>query len=463
MLKNKKIKHLVWFSLAFFSIFTLLFLFVMQILLLNNYFEIYKTNQINTVYEVLNKSDEIKVNNLENLSLKYDVCISVLKKNGEKIYSSSYNRGCLIFDNLNSSSFIRIINNETHNKPMILSNDKFRNKTIVRLLEFDKETYIFLNASIEPLDTSIQLLKSQFKYISVIILIVSLVLSYYISNLLSEPIIKMSSSAKELAKGNFKVSFGTNSKISEIIELSNILETAKDELSRTDELRRDLMANVGHDLKTPLTMIKAYSEMIRDFDNMSEEKKKENLEIIIDEADRLTLLVNDILDLSKLQSNMYELKYEEFDVTELINSIIKKFDILIENENYNIIFDVKDKMIVCADKKRIEQVIYNLLSNAVNYTGDDKKIYINLIKDKKKTRVEIKDTGKGIEKEKIKYIWDKYYHNHKKHKRNAIGTGLGLSIVKNILETHGYEYGVISEVNKGTTLFFEISSKKIKK
>lgn len=435
----------------------------MQILLLNNFFEIYKTNQINIVYNEISENSELKINNLENLSLKYDVCISVIKKDGEKLYSSSYNRGCLIVDNINNKNLIKIINNETENKPIILSNDKFRNKTIVRLLEFDSETYVFLNASIEPLDTSIQLLKSQFKYISIIIFVVSLILSYYISNVLSKPIIKMSDSAKEMAKGNFDVSFSTNSNILEIKELSDILETAKDELNRTDELRRDLMANVGHDLKTPLTMIKAYSEMIRDFDNMSDEKKKENLSIIIDETDRLTLLVNDILDLSKLQSNMYELKYEEFDIINLIENIIKKFHILIDSEGYEFVFENKEEIIVCADKKRIEQVIYNLLNNAVNYTGDDKKVYINVISDKKKVRVEIRDTGKGIEKEKIKYIWDKYYHNKKKHKRNTIGTGLGLSIVKNILESHGYEYGVISKENKGTTLFFEIGSKKNKK
>ncbi len=463
MLKNKKIKHIVWFSLAIFSTFILLFLFVVQILLLNTFYENYKTNQVEKFYNDIVSYKDITSLELENLSMKYDVCVSVFDLKGDKVFSSSYNRGCLIFDGNNNFYIRKIVDTDTNEDTVILSNEKFRNRTLVKTFKYNESVYIVLNASVEPFDSSIELLKTQYRYVALLIFCTSIIVSYYISNALSRPIIEISKSASELGKGNFDVSFSTNSNIAEIKELSDVLEVTKDELTRTDELRRDLMANVGHDLKTPLTMIKAYSEMIRDFENMSLDKKNENLNVIIDETDRLTVLVNDILDLSKLQSNIYELKYEEFNITEMINNLIKKFDILIYNEGYEFIFDVKEDIIVCADKKRIEQVIYNLLSNAVNYTGDDKKIYINVIQDRRKVRVEIKDTGKGIEKDKIKYIWDKYYHNHKKHKRNAIGTGLGLSIVKNILESHGYKYGVISKVNQGSTLFFEISRKNIKK
>ena len=275
--------------------------------------------------------------------------------------------------------------------------------------------------------------------------------------MISKPIEKISTSAKELAKGNFNVSFSSDSNLYEINELSETLEIAKNELSKTDELRRDLMANVGHDLKTPLTMIKAYAEMTRDFDNLKKEKKDENLNIIIEETDRLAVLVQDILDLSKMQSKTYELKIEEFDLDELIKSVIKRFYILIDNEGYEFVYNNKGSIIVKADKKRIEQVIYNLINNAVNYTGDDKKVFINLIKGKKKVTVEIIDTGKGIDSKDIKYIWNKYYHNEKKHKRNMYGTGLGLSIVKTILDSHNYKYGVKSEKGKGTKFYFEIN------
>ena len=221
------------------------------------------------------------------------------------------------------------------------------------------------------------------------------------------------------------------------------------------------MANVGHDLRTPLTMIKAYAEMTRDLESQTPEKRVENMNIIIEETDRLNVLVSDILDLSKLQSSTYELKIEEFDLNELIRNIIKRFYILIDSDGYEFIYNNDKKIMVKADKKRLEQVIYNLLNNAVNYTGEDKKIYINVTEDKKKVLVEIRDTGKGIDKDEIKYIWNKYYHNEKKHKRNAFGTGLGLSIVKTILESHNYKYGVKSVKNKGTTFYFEIDKKNM--
>ena len=217
----------------------------------------------------------------------------------------------------------------------------------------------------------------------------------------------------------------------------------------------DLMANVSHDLKTPLTMIKAYAEMTRDFSNQSKSKRDENLNVIISEADKLTLLVNDILELSKLQSNFNELNYEEFSLNKLINGIINRFDFLIKNEGYDISF-IEEDLIVKADPKKLEQAIYNLINNAINYTSN-KKIVINYTLKKQVARVNIIDFGKGIDKKEVPYIWDKYYHNEKKHKRNAYGTGLGLSIVKNIFESHGFKYGVNSKKGDGTTFYFEIA------
>ena len=163
------------------------------------------------------------------------------------------------------------------------------------------------------------------------------------------------------------------------------------------------------------------------------------------------------MDLSKLQSDTYELKIEEFDLDKLIRDVIKRYYILIDSEGYQFVYDNEDPIMVMGDKKRIEQVIYNLINNAINYTGDDKTVYINLVNEKKKVIVKIRDTGKGIKKEDIKYIWNKYYHNEKKHKRNAVGTGLGLSIVKTILDSHNFKYGVDSKINKGTTFYFEIN------
>ena len=434
----------------------------MQIVFLNKYYEFYKKNQLDDIVNSIKTNNSMDINTLEDIAYNYGVCVSIYSNGVIQTISNTYNKGCLFSDKDTSDNYITsFVSSGKTEDTKLLYNKRFGNKTIIKALKYNNEVYIFLNTSIQPLDSSIILLKSQYGYIALIIFGISLIISYVISSQISRPIVKISDSAKKLANGDFNVSFSTDSKVQEIKELSTTLDLAKNELSKTDELRRDLMANVGHDLRTPLTMIKAYAEMTRDLESQTPEKRVENMNIIIEETDRLNVLVSDILDLSKLQSSTYELKIEEFDLNELIRNIIKRFYILIDSDGYEFIYTNDKEIKVKADKKRIEQVIYNLLNNAVNYTGEDKKIYINVTDEKKKVLVEIRDTGKGIDKEEIKYIWNKYYHNEKKHKRNAFGTGLGLSIVKTILESHNYKYGVKSVKNKGTTFYFEIDKKNM--
>ena len=255
--------------------------------------------------------------------------------------------------------------------------------------------------------------------------------------------------------GNAEVVF-EESGIKEVDELSETLTQAQREMAKTDEFRRDLMANVSHDLKTPLTMIKAYAEMIRDISYKDQDKMNEHLGIIVDETDRLTVLVNDILDLSRMQSNKDTLCLEKFNLSSDIKTIVNRYQIIKETEQYNIILDMPDEIMVKADKKKLNQVIYNLINNAINYTGKDKTVTVRVTKHKKYYLVEIIDTGKGIKENEIPYIWNKYYKNEKNHQRNVVSTGLGLSIVKEILELHGYEYGVKSELKKGSTFYFKI-------
>lgn len=434
----------------------------MQIVFLNKYYEVYKKNQLNDIVNSIKSNDSMDVHTLEDIAYNYGICVSIYSNGIIQTISNTYNKGCLFSDKTSSDNYITsFVESGNTEDTRLLYNKRFGNKTIIKALKYNDEVYIFLNTSVQPLDSSIILLKSQYGYIALIIFGISLIISYVISSQISRPIVKISDSAKKLANGDFNVSFSTDSKVQEIKELSTTLDLAKNELSKTDELRRDLMANVGHDLRTPLTMIKAYAEMTRDLESQTPEKRAENMNIIIEETDRLNVLVSDILDLSKLQSSTYELKIEEFDLNELIRNIIKRFYILIDSDGYEFIYNNDKEIMVKADKKRIEQVIYNLLNNAVNYTGEDKKIYINVIDEKKKVLVEIRDTGKGIDKDEIKYIWNKYYHNERKHKRNAFGTGLGLSIVKTILESHNYKYGVKSVKNKGTTFYFEIDKKNM--
>lgn len=441
-----------------FTLIIILFLWLFQVIFINKYYELSKIDQIkNTTLKIIrNYSDDSEY--LDKISYEDNVCIEVVE-NRMTIYSSNEsNRGCLTSNYKYKNEFY---NSGESEQTIKLINPLFNTKTLIYAKKYNDDITIFVNASLEPLDTTISILSNQLIIVSLIVIVLALIIGYFISKRISKPIENMNEDALKLANGDYNFQFDNNSNISEIDTLASTLNYAKKELEHTDELRRDLMANVSHDLKTPLTMIKGYAEMIRDLNYDNEEKRNANLNVIIEESERLNVLVEDILTLSKIQANKDTINKEDFDLVELINNIIKRYSIYKETEGYNFEVNTPDKVIINADKKRIEQVIYNLINNAINYTGDDNKVIINVIQDKK-IRVEIKDTGNGIKEEDLPHIWEKYYHSKKKHKRNVIGTGIGLSIVKTILESHKFKYGVISEVGKGTTFYFEIRKMSIK-
>ena len=143
-----------------------------------------------------------------------------------------------------------------------------------------------------------------------------------------------------------------------------------------------------------------------------------------------------------------------------VKSILNRYQIIKETENYKLILNAPEIAVVHADKNKINQVLYNLINNAINYTGEDLTVKINITENRNNYLVEVIDSGKGIDKKDIKQIWTKYYKDEKNHKRNVVGTGLGLSIVQNILVKHNFKYGVESTKNKGTKFYFYISKSK---
>ncbi len=458
MRKNSLIS-VIWKYFLIFSVLILAFLWTFQVIFFDTYYEYNKIQDARSV--ALTIKNNKNSNNLKNIinekSLEKEVCVEISDDGGIPLFSSTYRgKGCLI-GNINSFLYKSdFINSNKQHKTYEVNNPNYNNDTLVYALKINNNAYAFVNTSIEPVDSTADILIQQLIVITIIVLLLSFVLSYYISKHISKPIIDINNQAKLLNKKS-NINFNTDTKIEELIELSNTLNYAEEELSKTDELRRDLMANVSHDLKTPLTMIKAYAEMSTDIHLNNHEKQKEDMNIIIEETERLTLLVNDILTLSKMQTNIEKLNIEEFNLIKTIEEILERYKYLQETENYKFIFNKnKEKVLIKADKKKLEQVVYNLINNAINYTGEDNKVTINVIDKKNIVSVEITDTGNGIKDEDLPYIWDKYYKNKKKHKRNRIGTGLGLSIVKQILEAHKYSYGVKTKLNNGTTFYFEI-------
>ena len=315
------------------------------------------------------------------------------------------------------------------------------------------ERILFVNAQLTPVDATVNTLRAELVWITVIMIVLSLGIALLISRKVSRSLIGLNASAKEMAGGNFDVHFdGTDYR--EVAELSDTLNMTARELGKSERLRRELIANVSHDLRTPLTMIIAYAEVMRDLPG---ENSPENVQVVIDEAERLTNLVNDMLDISKLQAGVLEKNATVYNLTESIQSVFARYNKLKEQDGYKIDFSYDQMVMVEADEYKIFQVIYNLVNNAINYTGDDKQIWVRqIVREDGYVRIEVTDSGEGIAPEALPYVWDRYYKVDKTHKRAVMGTGLGLSIVKNILELHDARYGVESEVGKGSTFWFEL-------
>lgn len=325
-------------------------------------------------------------------------------------------------------------------------------------LEDGSECFLVVESMITPVSTTIEIFRDQIFFISIVLFVLAIVISFYASGRIAKPISKTNTAAKQLAQKNYDIEFDAEGYL-EVCELNQTLNYAKKELAATERLQKELIANISHDLRTPLTMITGYAEVMRDLPG---ENTPENVQVIIDEATRLSSLVTDLLDLSKIQSGSVKMEKSVFCLSDSIENIFSRYSKLKEQDGYNITFKKPDcKVYVNADELKVSQVIYNLVNNAINYVGEDKTVIVSQEINEKIVRINVTDHGDGIEADKLENIWERYYKVDKEHKRSVIGTGLGLSIVKSILDAHNAHYGVRSVLGKGSTFWFELEIHKI--
>ena len=321
----------------------------------------------------------------------------------------------------------------------------------------NSDSILCIIAPLYPDQVTLRILRNLLIYISVIVLLVSFLLAIALSVRLASPIQALTHSATELSKGNYDVRFD-GAGFTETKELARALNKASYEMEKTDFYQREIIANVSHDLKTPLTMIRSYAEKIIDITGDNPEKRNSDLNVIISETERLNRLVTDMLSVSNLQSNNVEMHMETFDLVAAAESVYESFLVLASSEGFEINFHPCKPAYVVGDRSRIMQVMTNFVSNAVKYSGDNKFVDIRLSKSSKKVIFHCIDHGMGIPADEIGHVWDKYYRTSANHGRGIEGTGLGLAIVKGILNLHNAKYGVESEEGKGSDFWFEMET-----
>lgn len=480
------IKWKLFAYLTAFTVIILAVLWLLQVVFLGDIYRFVKTNEIRDAAKELSGSVDALITLegiAEEISQDNDVCILVFRMENShratRVVSCDTEQNCVIH-NITESAVFSLYDAAKRHDGEYLQHYRFDRDTgryvaisagesdgdlesmIYSRIVVNKsgETIFFLlNSVVSPVTATVKTLNSLLLIVSLLMIGLSLLLAFLLSRRITKPMTDISRQAHRLAEGNYDVTFPAGS-YREIRELSETLHYAADELSKVDRLRRELIANTSHDLRTPLTMITGYAEVMRDLPG---ENTAENAQIIIDESKRLTSLVNDMLDISKLENGTApKLSLECFDLTAAVEESLHRYDQFRRRDGYQIRFEAQEHLTVCSDRSKLLRAFCNLVNNAITYTGEDKLVtirqerYLDPATNLPWVRLSVIDTGDGIPEEQLSMIWDRYYKIPFSHKRSAEGSGLGLSIVNKLMTLLGGRCGVVSALRQGSMFWIEI-------
>lgn len=320
--------------------------------------------------------------------------------------------------------------------------------------------YLFIDQSTREFVTTIQGIIKLVAVMSIIIFFIALLLILYLSNVLARPLAQMGKVANEIARGNFNAVVLPTSD-DEVGALARDIEQMAFQLKRYQDTRKEFLSQISHDLRTPLTYVKGYASIMKDSGTQfNEEEWKKHAKIIHKQATRMELLVQDLFELAKLEEGSITLEYETIHIYPWLKEIEESYVYKLKEDEITLKVVCNDEQLTGTfDKKRMEQVIINLLENSIRYTERGGTIIVAAKQEKDRLYFEVTDSGKGIPKEDLPYVFERFYRVDKSRSSNGGGSGLGLSIVKQIVNLHHGQITVDSEEGKGTT--FQIYLPKV--
>lgn len=356
--------------------------------------------------------------------------------------------------------------------------ENLKNRIFVKpIIENGKITeYAFAIVSLQPVNEAMLVLKDYYVYALIIVFLVIILLSFYYSKIIVKPLIKINRVTKKMANFDFSEKLPVTAD-DEIGGLSGSINTLsvnlKDRIDRLnvantklqqdiererqlEKTRKEFISGVSHELKTPLSVIRSFAEGIQD--GVSKDTTYYT-DVILEETENMNRLIVEMLELAKLESGTYKLEMTTFSIGELIQQVHTKLLFSMEEKQLQVDVDADTSIFVKANRSRIEQVVVNLLSNAIRYTPDGERIKVSVIKTEDTVKVEIENTGNPIPEESLEKIWDRFYRLDASRSRHTGGTGLGLSIVKNILDLHHAKYGVYN-TNNSVVFYFNLPNVK---
>ena len=485
--KKKSLQSKLFWVLSL-SIVIIIFFFI----LVNNFiykpFYLYsKQVGLRNVFEEINRLDF--QNNVENSMLELE---KIAARNGiEIVLKDQFNK--LIYSS-NKDFLSNIEAYEDSQGIFIYFPSKEKNieiqevqdiKTSIRYLSLnttlDNGYELSLRLAISPIEESVRISNTFLSIIGVLIIIISGLIILIVSKKFMEPIEELETIARKMANLDFSAKYKVKDEDDEInnlgksmnlmsmqlektikkLQATNIeLEKDIEQKSKIDEMRKQFISDVSHELKTPIALIQGYAEGLQENINSDEESRRFYTEVILDEANKMDNLVKNLLELMKLEYCKREFHNAEFNIVELINEVIRKSKLLLDEANVKVEFDDSKKYIVNADAFYIEQVITNYLTNAIKNVEEvngEKYIKITLQENKEnnKTRISVFNTGKNIPLEDLNRIWNRFYKRDSSRNREQGGTGIGLAFVKAIMNNYDNRYGVENKEN-GVEFYIEL-------
>ncbi len=344
-----------------------------------------------------------------------------------------------------SGRMVQLLTTESGARQMVVGR-------LVQNGDFDSYTVIF-STDLARIDEAVAVIGRLMPVICAGLLLLSLLCAWLFSRWISKPISSLSQAARKMAEGDYTVRVNAEP-TDDIGVLAQDFNHMAGQVAASAQLQRELLANVSHDLRTPLTLIKGYAETVRDISGDDPGSRTEQLNVIVDETDRLSALVNSVMELSRVSSGTEAPQRMRFDLGQLCDEVSQRYEVSCTQNGWTLVREIPDTPCdVFADPAMMERVMHNLLGNATHHLGEDGVFILRVIPIENGARVEVEDHGPGIDPEDLPYIFDRYYRSRKDS--GKIGTGLGLSITKAILQGHGFRFGVSSTPGSGSCFWFE--------
>lgn len=472
-------KLLSWFMFFTVVIFTVLWL-LQTVFLQKFYNSMIIRNTVKVADKISSESQSSDITSyIDDISRSNSILVFVTDTDGNIMYSSDeYKKGHKFKDERlempyngngkemrfhyrelpeNYTEFLSAVNASDNGEAELQNDDIYVYGRLIDFYGNDEKAVLYVGTTLNAVGSTARIIRIQLIWVTLLSIIIAFVLALFMSKSFSKPVSQLNEKAHKLGEKDNDAEFSEGF-CTELDELNKTLDTTSEKLKKNREFQNELLANVSHDLRTPLTMIKGYAEMIRDISREDEKQCAEDVAVIVEETDRLTALVNEILEYSELQMSDSEAVMNDVDLSETVASVADSFDKLYSKDGYVFERNIADDIHIKGNVSRLQRAIYNLLDNAVRHAGEDKWLGISLRTDNDKAIIKISDHGSGIAPEELEHIWDRYYT---KRQRSGKGvSGLGLAIVKQIVSQHNGVCKAESEVSAGSVFSIELSINK---